>query len=301
MTGVRRSRFSAISLTLNNLAIKIVAGFVIAGCAAAAAPTSRPGVQSTSFEATSASVEQVRRLTNALALRGEWMTSLQTPAVMEYSDGRQHLKTRETILVRRPASLRVEAISALGVAAVVTANDSQIAVFDASSNTLTTGGATAQTLSRFVQIPMAPRQAVNLLMGLAPEEQLLNGKIESVRIEDDLTIVSYAKSDGSRTELGFAGADLALARRKLADQTLSYEVRYGDYREIGGTSFPYELDARFAMAGTQVKLNYQRPIVNGAIEETAFVLAPSKNTKEISLDPPTLSLIAPEEAGTVED
>jgi hypothetical protein len=300
MTGVRRSRFSATSFTHNNLAITTVAGIVIAGCAATA-PTFVPGVQSTSIAATSASLEQAQRLTNALALRGQWMTSLQTPAVMEYNDGRQHLKTRETILVRRPACLRVEAFSALGVAAIVTANDTQIAVFNASSNTLTTGGATAQTLSRFVQIPMAPRQAVNLLMGLVPEPQGLDGKIDSVRIEGDLTIVSFAKGDGSRTELGFAGADLELARQKMADQTLSYEVHYADYREIGGTSFPYELDARFPMAGTQVKFYYKRPIVNGAIEETAFVLAPSKDTKQISLDPPTLSLIAPEEAGSIED
>ena len=221
---------------------------------------------------------------------------------MEYTGAAgQHLKTRETILVRRPASLRVEALSPMGVAAVVTANDSQIAVFDASNNTLKTGGATAPTLNRFVQIPATPHEAVNLLMGLAPEEQELMGKIDSVWIEGDLTIVGYAKSDGSRIELGFAGNDLALARQTMANQTVVYEIHYRDYRGIGGTDFPYQLDARFPIAGTRVNFSYQRPIVNGVVEDTAFVLVPGANTKELSLDSPQLSLLVSEKAGSLED
>jgi hypothetical protein len=301
MTGVHRSSCLPIAPNLRNFTIATIAIAAIVGCASVT-PPSRPAVPATSVGAPSGSLAQAQQLTDALAQRGRWMNSLQTPAIMEYTGGDgQHLKTRETILVRRPASLRVEALSPMGVAAVVTANDSQIAVFEASNNTLKTGSATAQTLNRFVQIPAAPRDAVNLLMGLAPEEQALTGKIDSVWIEGDLTIVSYAKDDGSRTELGFAGNDLALARQKMANRALAYEVHYRDYREIGGTNFPYELDARFPIAGTRVKFNYQRPIVNAAVEDTAFVLVPGDHTKELSLDEPQLSLLALKKAGRIED
>ena len=87
---------------------------------------------------------------------------------MDYSGPSGHFKAREQLTTRRPASLRIDAMSPLGVALIVAADDAQIAVFDPLNNTLMRGAASPTTLARFTRIPMAPAQAVQLLLALAP-------------------------------------------------------------------------------------------------------------------------------------
>jgi hypothetical protein len=87
---------------------------------------------------------------------------------MEYSNGSDHVKAREELIVRRPGSLRIEAMSPFGVVLIVAAQDSRLQIFEPSKNTLMRGTADAATLARFARIPMAPRDAVGLLMGIVP-------------------------------------------------------------------------------------------------------------------------------------
>ena len=91
--------------------------------------------------------------------------------MMEYTGGGEHFKARENIIVQRPASMRVEVMSPLGVALVVAADGGQIAVFDPGKNTLMQGAANAATLERFARIPMAPHAAVRLLLGACPRQR----------------------------------------------------------------------------------------------------------------------------------
>src|SRR5271170_5480436 len=92
----------------------------------------------------------------SLNARTRILTALQTPAVMEYAGPGGHFKAREQITVRRPSSLRVEALTPLGVALVVAAGPTEIAVFDPSKNTITRGAATAATLEQVARIPLTP-------------------------------------------------------------------------------------------------------------------------------------------------
>jgi hypothetical protein len=218
-----------------------------------------------------------------LARRDQALDSMQTPAVMEYSNGKDHFKAREQIVVRRPAKIRVEAMSPLGVALVVAADGGQISVFDPSKNTLIRGPATAATLERFAQIPMAPEAAVRLLLALAPDPAILVRPPDSTADSDGMTVVTYRKPDGLLDQLGFKEGRLALVREKLPDGRVSCEVRYGDYRDIGAMPFPYEIDADFPLAGTRIKLIYQRPIIDAQVPDSMFVLSPGPSARQINL------------------
>ena len=87
---------------------------------------------------------------------------------MEYTAGDQHVKAKEEIVAKRPDNLRVEAMSPFGVALLLAAQGSDLAIFEPGKNRFMRGQATADTLYRYVRIPMAPTDAVGLLMGLAP-------------------------------------------------------------------------------------------------------------------------------------
>lgn len=221
------------------------------------------------------------RLMAALAERDRELVSLSAGALMEYSGGAGHFKAREQILVRRPQSLRVEALSAFGVVAVVASDGSQLQVFEPSKNTLIRGAADAGTLERFARIPMPPAAAVVLLMGLVPGGPRAPAGKFSVSAEENMTVVVYPLEGGGLREIGFADGRLAMVRERRSRGVVSYEVRYDDYRNIGGIMFPYRLAARFPAAKASLELRYDRPLVNVAAPDAMFVLTPGPSTKEL--------------------
>ena len=231
---------------------------------------------------------QVQKLIAALAERDKRLDSMQTPAVMEYTAGDQHVKAKEDIVVKRPGNLRVEAMSPFGVALLLAAQGSELAIFEPGRNRFMRGNATADTLYRYVRIPMAPADAVGLLMGLAPPEFALNGIADSVSNDGAMTVASYGNPASGTRELGFSGGNLAMVRETAANGNgrVNYEVRYSDYHDIGGVMFPYVVDATFPAAGSHVTFRYLRPIVNGDIPDSTFVLtpAPGATLMNLSLD-----------------
>ena len=229
---------------------------------------------------------QVQKMIVALIERDRRLASMQTPAVMEYTAGDQHVKAKEEIVVRRPDKLRVEAMSPFGVALLLAAQGSELAIFEPGRNRFMRGAATAETLDRYVRIPMAPADAVGLLMGLAPPAFVLNANADTVSSEGGMMIASYGDSASGPRELGFSGGNLAMVRETAGDGRVNYEVRYSDYHDIGGVMFPYVVDATFPAAGSHVTFRYIRPIVNGVIPDSTFVLtpAPGATLMNLSLD-----------------
>lgn len=256
------------------LAAALLVALGIAGCAA----TTRPPAPAVA----SPGAAGLARLTEALARRDRQIESMSTTAVMEYRGGGQQVKAREEIAMRRPASLRVEALTPFGVALVVAARDGRLQIFEPSKNTLMNGTATAATLDKFTRIPMAPRDAVRLLMGIPPRGSDSSPPV-SVATEDGMTVATYRETDGSERDLAFEGGELVLLRERLKGGSLSYEVRYRDYRDVGGVMFPYEVEADFPLAHSHLKFNYSRPIINGNLPESLFVLTPGPGAKLIDI------------------
>lgn len=217
--------------------------------------------------------------------RERMISSLESPAIMEYSGPDGHVKARERITLRRPADLRVEAMSPLGVALIVAAGPDQIAVFDPSHDTLMRGPANADTLERFARIPMEPRQAVRLLMGLPPDNAILSSAPAQVRDDNNMRLFTYPPRDGMIDQLGFAGDHLALVRQRGAAGQIVYEVSYSDYRNVGAATFPFQIDARFPETGIRLKLRYEAPEVDRPIPDSSFVLTPGPATRLINLGP----------------
>jgi outer membrane lipoprotein-sorting protein len=247
---------------------------LISGCAATAPPRAENPPLVGKIDISS--------ITHAMAERDRALQSLQSSAVMEFSSGTDHVKAREEIIVRRPDSLRVEAMSPFGVALIVAAQDSRLQIFEPSKNTLMRGTADAATLARFARIPMAPRDAVGLLMGIVPEAQTTAAP-EAVSNEGDMTVLVYLESDHSRRELGFQNGQLAMVRKRTPGGTVNFEIRYADYHDIGGVMFPYKVAADFVAAETRVNFVYQRPIVNGKIADSVFILTPGPDAKQIDI------------------
>ena len=222
-------------------------------------------------------------LTNSLAERARSLDSLQTEAVMQYSAGGKSLKTHEELVVQRPDGLKVEARSAFGVELILAAHNGDLQIFDPSQNRFMTGTASADTLAKYVRIPMMPKDAVNLLLGLAPTGFDLNDPTAKLSEEGTMTVVSYASPDGTTRDLGFEDRNLVMVREAAPGGTTRYRVDYTDYHDIGGVMFPYRVAAEFPESQSRVSFHYRRPIINRQIPSSTFVLTPAPGATETHL------------------
>jgi outer membrane lipoprotein-sorting protein len=253
---------------------------LLTGCATFAPPPSPPPAAPEKPEAS-----QFQHLTDALIERARRLDAMQAEAVMDYAGGGQHVKVREEVAVKRPASLRVEALTPFGVAAVVAANGTTVAIYQPSDNTFYHGAATADTLSRFARIPLPPVQAVKLLMGLLPDNDADYAAPTAVRVEGDLLVGAYQLPGGNVDELGFADGQLRLVRTR-GKAGGGYEVKYSDYRDIGGLQFAHRLEANFLNTGTHLDVKYSGVTVNPILSDSEFVLVPQGTVRQIDLDQP---------------
>jgi len=220
----------------------------------------------------------------ALADRERSLRSMQSGAIMEYSaaDG-HHFRTHEEIALARPASMRVEAVAPFGATMVLAADDAgRLMIFDPSKNVLMSGGANAATLERFVRIPLAPPAAVDLLMGLAPDPSQLATPPDSVSDTEGMTVALWRLGDDGTRELGFSAGQLAMVRERDSAGAQRYAVRYSDWRDASGMSFPNKVEADFP--ASRITLRYEGPALNATLAPALFVLTPAPGTKQISID-----------------
>jgi hypothetical protein len=221
---------------------------------------------------------------SALANRERSLRSMQSGAIMEYSaaDG-HHFRTHEEIALARPASMRVEAVAPFGATMVLAADDAgRLMIFDPSKNVLMSGGANAATLERYVRIPLAPPAAVDLLMGLAPDPAQLATPPDSVSDTEGMTVALWRLGDGGTRELGFIAGQLAMVRERDSAGAQRYDVRYSNWRDASGISFPDKVEADFP--ASRITLRYEAPALNTTLAPALFVLTPAPGTKQISID-----------------
>ena len=226
---------------------------------------------------------QAQKMIETLVERDRRLACVQSPAVMEYTAGDQHVKAKEDIVAKRPGNLRVEAMSPFGVALLLAAQGPELTIFEPGKNRFMRGHADSDTLYKYVRIPMAPTDAVGLLMGLAPPAFELGNSPDTVSRDGEMLVATFGNSAAGTHQLGFSDGNLAMVRETGSDGLVTYEVRYSDYHDIGGVMFPYAVDASFPSAGSHVTFRYLRPIVNGVIPDSTFVLTPAPGATLMNL------------------
>ena len=226
---------------------------------------------------------QAQKMIETLVERDRRLACVQSPAVMEYTAGDQHVKAKEEIVAKRPGNLRVEAMSPFGVALLLAAQGPELTIFEPGKNRFMRGHADSDTLYKYVRIPMAPTDAVGLLMGLAPPAFELGNSPNAVTKDGAMLVATFGNSAAGTHQLGFSDGNLAMVRETGSDGRINYVVRYSDYHDIGGVMFPYAVDATFPAAGSHVTFRYLRPIVNGVIPDSTFVLTPAPGATLMNL------------------
>jgi outer membrane lipoprotein-sorting protein len=239
-----------------------VAALAVTGCAIAPPPP-RAAIPA-----------PAQRAVELLAARAREFTDLRTLADVAAQRGSERYQVRGVILARTPASVRFEVLSPMGSPLLVaTIHDGQITAYDATTDEVTTGPATAEAAARLLNLPFEPEDLVGVLSGrpvpprdlreaevLPPDEQgpsvSLVGAVNTQRVWMDFGtgVVRQLQISGGR-----------------ADARILFR------REPDGAMTGFDLNAGMGLVRSVVR--YERPAFGAGVEPDRFVFTPPKGAK----------------------
>ncbi len=101
----------------------------------------------------------------AFAERGRALRSLRALAKVRYTDPQERHSSRQAVVVARPDQIRVEVLSMLGTAFVLTAQGGHLVAYWPEERTLFEGLASAENLWRYTRVWMPVETLIDVLLG----------------------------------------------------------------------------------------------------------------------------------------
>lgn len=297
---------STLSFAARGAVVGLLALGLLSGCAAV-----RPGGSSLGSKALDEATPQaLGRVIDArrAALRGLSGTGKLQVSVDEWRNGetvRDRLRASQAILVERPASFRLEALSPFGVTYAVASDGQQLAILIPGERTIYRGAASAPTLGMATGVAASSAEVAEVLLGLppVPELSLRNAWVSRGREaglatgdvpgEIEPTLLLHAYSDdapGDTFVIGFAplpdrdAAAVVFFERISADGEKLLEARFGNFRTIGEVPFASAVTVRTPKA--EAILQYGDVTLNPVVDRSRFALPTPAGMRQAPLLPP---------------
>ena len=173
--------------------------------------------------------------------------------------------------VRRPGSIRIEALTPLGdPAAVLVADQGKFALLDLRHNLFYRGPASPRNLSRLIPAPFTPEELVSLITGAIPS--LRDGQPQSARREGDGYLLELL-GPGSKQQV-WLGGDLRVQkiRRSTGGGDLIWEVTLDEHDDSSGAQLPRLIHLEAPLGKTKVDLRLRNLVAGKPPPQGAFLL-----------------------------
>jgi outer membrane lipoprotein-sorting protein len=242
--------------------LALAAALAVAGCAIAPPPPR------------SALPAPARRAAELLAARAREFTDLRTLADVSAQRGTERHRVRGVILAKSPSSVRFEALSPMGSPLLVaTIHEGQIVAYDATTDEVMTGPATAEAAARLLNLPFEPEELVGVLSGrpvpprdlreaemLPPDENGPSVNLAGV-VNNQRVWMNFETGVVRQLQISGGRADALIVFRREADGTLT----------------GFDLTAGMGLVRSSV--GYERPTFGAGVEPDRFVFTPPKGAK----------------------
>lgn len=180
--------------------------------------------------------------------------------------------------VRRPASIRLEALTPLGdPAAVLVSDQGRFALLDLRNNVFYRGPATPQNLSRLIPAPFTAGELVSLVTGQIPEPSGARPR-EARREGDGYLLVLEAAGIVQQVSLG---GDLRVrkVRRSTPQGELLWEVSLEEHDDSSGAQLPRLVRLDAPRGRTRVDLRLRNILTGKPPPPGAFLLGVPKGMR----------------------
>jgi hypothetical protein len=280
----------------------VVCGAVIAGCAARTPTT---GARTKSLESAKAADLLALLAGRRDAIRGLRGTAKLrvTVAPSGPSEQESRLSTTQAVLVRAPASFRLESLSPFGVSYVVVCDGRQLAVLAPGEGQVYRGDAGARTVAAATGVAAESFEVAALLLGLPPVPPIeesgawvsTDGLVQDQPGQGPEPLIylhaptRYAA--GQTIVVGFARvAEVAgeavpvLFERIGRGGELYLRARFGGFRRIDGVTVATTVTVE--APGSQAELQYRDLSLAPSVESASFVIATPAGMRDAPLGGP---------------
>jgi hypothetical protein len=222
---------------------------------------------------------QGSELIHSLSQRLSQFRSLRALARVAYAgpDGKQ--SAQEAVIVQRPDRLRLETVTLLGVAAIVTANDKEIIGYHVREGIMVRGETNKANLLRYTQIPLELEEITAVLLGLPavdPKNQW--------RQEGNALVFSPA---GQRSDVVAFEAQQPVPtswERFNSAGAVEIRVRFADYMATPVGLFPAKIIMEAPLQKRKLELHYQEPEINVPLSPDLFTQQKPGHVQELPIE-----------------
>lgn len=217
--------------------------------------------------------------------RNRLIHSIRAQAKVTVNLGKNRFTLEELIIVKKPASLRVEAFSPIGQALLYLTTDGKLLeALVPAENRLYRGEANAKNLSPFFSFPAEARKLIPLIVGdvdWSDDERLATHYSQ----RDKAYIVEEDTPEGSRRIFWIDPLHFAPLRAteldKLGDPR--WEVLFANFRKRKGIHFPMDIEFRIPPSQRRIRLHLLEWEINPSLGEGTFRLDVPKGVEIIDM------------------
>lgn len=211
--------------------------------------------------------------------------SIRAVARVTINHGGNRFRLEESITIKKPASLRVEALSLIGQPLLYfTANDGVFEILIPSENRFYRGTSSLKYASTFFPFYQEIREIVPLMMGEI-------GWVDDKRLtayysqRERLYVVKEDLSQGSRQIFWINPFHFALVRAARLDheQNSQWEVLFSNFRKRDGIPFSTDIEFRNPISGIRMKIHLLEWQINPSLGEGTFRLEVPKGVEIIEM------------------
>lgn len=219
------------------------------------------------------------RLLTGLRMAGDGISALRARARVEIRAPDLKIRRPQRLAVDRPDRLRVEVVGLFGqLAAILVADDGFYQLYESGQREIKQGRVTSSLLWRVARVDLAPRDAVDLLLGTPRPEagleivgafQLGDGGIRFDRVDAQGRV---------RERYGFdAQGRLTDTERVGESGEVLWRAHFGAYRGVPrdagpDSEFAYLLELDFPRVEGWAKLDFQQVDLMGDLPDELFEL-----------------------------
>jgi hypothetical protein len=190
-------------------------------------------------------------------------------------DGRDlHLRSRQALVLARPARLRVEVRSLLGTTAAVLATDgADYDFFRADDHSFESGPVHDALLWEVARLALTPEEVVDLVLG---PPQLAGALAPAAAFDagDGRVRIALADASGSvRRQVDFdAAGRLRWLQQRRRDGAVAWEAAFDDYAAVNGAAVAHSLAIELGGGRTRALLSLSGVELNPALSPDIFRL-----------------------------
>jgi outer membrane lipoprotein-sorting protein len=207
-------------------------------------------------------------------------------AQMHYVGSSDTLAVKEVVAVERPNRLRIEMMSAFGVAMQIASDGSRLCAYHRGDRTFYRGRATAANLSRFTRLDLELADVVDLLIGLPPHREWRGTPSIAFDRPQGNWRVETALGDGGSLTVWFDPDSLLPVRatETSAAGAVRYIAKYGNYGLVSGVPMPAAVRFEVPAQEAKIDLRYSDVSLNATLSAGLFSFEAPDGSKIVDLD-----------------